>query len=156
VSSSAYRLLNGAILMALLSLSTSPAAAQGKSKSGGSAPSTVHIFSLPPSAVGAPATSVTPIAPLSAPLTTTTSVSGGTTGTTRTDVLAPPTSGSTSPSQNIPSVAGGGGRTLEDCVRFWDAATHMTKSEWRAACERSQHRLDGIDIGMSTSKRGLN
>jgi len=29
-------------------------------------------------------------------------------------------------------------------MEFWDSATHMTKAEWKAACERSVHRLDTI------------
>jgi hypothetical protein len=29
-------------------------------------------------------------------------------------------------------------------MRFWDRATHMSKSEWQAACERSLHRLDSV------------
>jgi len=28
---------------------------------------------------------------------------------------------------------------------FWEQATHMTKGEWRAACLRSQHRLEGVN-----------
>jgi hypothetical protein len=35
-------------------------------------------------------------------------------------------------------------------MKFWDRETHMTKSEWRAACERSQHRLDNLKIGNLT------
>jgi hypothetical protein len=54
---------------------------------------------------------------------------------------------STSPSESAQSTAGGGGRTLEDCIKFWDRGTHMTKSEWRTACARSQHRLDNLKIG---------
>ncbi len=27
--------------------------------------------------------------------------------------------------------------TLADCLAFWDAGTHMTKSEWRETCERT-------------------
>jgi hypothetical protein len=57
---------------------------------------------------------------------------------------------SDSPSQAAPSTAGGGGRTLQDCLNFWDRQTHMTRSEWRAACERSLRRLDNLDIGRLT------
>jgi hypothetical protein len=31
---------------------------------------------------------------------------------------------------------------------FWEPATHMTKGEWRAACLRSQHRLEGVNAQM--------
>ena len=27
--------------------------------------------------------------------------------------------------------------TLDNCMAFWDAGTHMTKAEWRAACQRT-------------------
>jgi hypothetical protein len=33
--------------------------------------------------------------------------------------------------------AHGGGATLQDCMGLWDAATHMSKQEWKAACMRS-------------------
>src|SRR5258708_35694423 len=33
--------------------------------------------------------------------------------------------------------AHGGGTTLQECMTLWDAATHMTKQEWKAACKRS-------------------
>ena len=29
---------------------------------------------------------------------------------------------------------------------YWDRGTHMTKSEWRGACERSARRLDNLKI----------
>jgi hypothetical protein len=33
--------------------------------------------------------------------------------------------------------AHGGGATLQDCMALWDAATHMSKQEWKAACKRT-------------------
>jgi hypothetical protein len=39
---------------------------------------------------------------------------------------------------------GGGRDTLEACIDFWDAATHMTKTEWKAACQRSIAHRDEI------------
>jgi hypothetical protein len=29
--------------------------------------------------------------------------------------------------------------TLADCMSFWDAGTHMSKSEWRLTCQRTQN-----------------
>jgi len=29
-----------------------------------------------------------------------------------------------------------GGESVADCMKRWDAGTHMTKSQWRATCER--------------------
>jgi hypothetical protein len=95
----------------------------------------------PSSAIGTPMTPLSPIAPLS-PQITTTPLTGGSI-TTRVPSSSP---SSTSPSEAAPSAPGGGGRTLEDCVKFWDRESHMTKSEWRAACQRSQRRLDNLKI----------
>jgi hypothetical protein len=33
--------------------------------------------------------------------------------------------------------AHGGGTSLQDCMTLWDAATHMRKLEWKAACKRT-------------------
>ena len=57
-----------------------------------------------------------------------------------------------------PSTAGGGGKSLQDCMAYWDRDTHMTKSEWRTACQRSQQRLDNLkieslNIGLDKNKR---
>jgi hypothetical protein len=57
--------------------------------------------------------------------------------------LSPATSAS-SPSETAPSTPGGGGKSLQDCMGFWDAATHMTKPEWRAACKRSMAEFPDI------------
>jgi hypothetical protein len=32
--------------------------------------------------------------------------------------------------------------TLDDCMSFWDPGTHMSKSEWRQACQRTQNGRD--------------
>jgi hypothetical protein len=59
----------------------------------------------------------TPVGPLPpVPTTVTTATSGGSSG--------------------IP-LQGGGRDTLEGCIGFWDRATHMTKAEWKVACQRS-------------------
>jgi len=34
--------------------------------------------------------------------------------------------------------------TMDDCMGYWDAATHMSKNEWREACTRT---LSGTDLG---------
>jgi hypothetical protein len=60
--------------------------------------------------------------------------------------MASPSGSSTSPTEAAPSLAGGGGKTLQDCIGFWDRATHMTKTEWRSACVRSQQRLESITL----------
>jgi len=37
-----------------------------------------------------------------------------------------------------PDGGGAAGATLADCMKIWEPATHMTTSEWRAACIRTQ------------------
>ena len=106
------------------------------------APPQTTTATPPASVIGTPMTSPSPIAPLS-PQITTTPLTGG---TVRADKLPSASALSASPSESAQSTAGGGGRTLEDCIKFWDRGSHMTKSEWRAACARSQHRLDNLKI----------
>ena len=132
----------------ILSLSVHPAAGQSsKSAPKLTAPIAPPVTAAPPpsSAIGTPMTARPAIQPLSpqaaAPL-------GG--GSVRTDKMPAPSASSTSPSESAQSTAGGGGRTLEDCIKFWDRGTHMTKSEWRTACARSQRRLDTLKIDDST------
>ena len=35
---------------------------------------------------------------------------------------------------------------IAECMRLWDAQTHMTKQEWSATCKRVQSRLDNLKI----------
>jgi hypothetical protein len=86
--------------------------------------------------IGAPAPQAPAIAPLSPQLPTQFST-GGSTGSSNLALSPGTSSGSGSPSQQAPSAPGGGGKTLADCMGFWEAATHMTKAEWRAACKRT-------------------
>jgi hypothetical protein len=55
-----------------------------------------------------------------------------------------PGSSSASPSESAPSAPGGGGKTLADCMGFWDRETHMTKAEWRAACLRTMQEYPSV------------
>jgi hypothetical protein len=126
----------------------SPAALSAISTAAAPTPAPTTPPPPPTSAIAAPADQVPTIAPLSPAVTTTTLTAGG---TARTDSSSP---SSTSPTEAAPSIAGGGGKTLQDCMGFWDQATHMTKAEWKAACLRSQHRLDGVanEIGPGMGK----
>ena len=59
----------------------------------------------------------TPVGPLPpVPTTVTTATSGGSGGI---------------------QLQGGGRDSLEGCISFWDRETHMTKAEWKVACQRS-------------------
>jgi hypothetical protein len=46
-------------------------------------------------------------------------------------------SASITQSESASITAHGGGATLQDCMALWDAATHMSKQEWKAACKRT-------------------
>src|SRR5262245_23326998 len=84
----------------------------------------------PASRVAVPLTQLVPIAPLSSSTTSSTTV---------------PIAQATGGSSGVPlSTPGGGREGLAACLEFWDCATHMTKAEWKAACERSVHRLETI------------
>jgi hypothetical protein len=101
--------------------------------------------SPPTSAIGAPAAQLAPLAPLS-PQQPANILSGGGVPKQGTLALSPG-----SPSEQAPSAPGGGGKTLKDCMGFWDSATHMTKAEWRAACQRSLTRLDNLKLDELTT-----
>jgi hypothetical protein len=89
----------------------------------------------PASAIGTPAPQAPSIAPLSSQQSPSTPSSGG---LPRQSTLALSPG---SRSEAAPSAAGGGGRTLNDCMEFWEPTTHMTKQQWRAACKRTLGRI---------------
>src|SRR5262249_38081274 len=67
--------------------------------------------------------------------------------------------GSPSPSETAPSAPGGGGQGVQACMRFWDARTHMSKAEWRAACTRIETRLanlkeSNLSLGQGSGRAG--
>jgi hypothetical protein len=86
----------------------------------------------PPPEIAAPAPELAPIAPLSPQLDTQFSTGG---------VVQQPNM-ALSPGAS-PSMPGGGGDTLADCMAMWDAGTHMSTVEWREACART---LNGLDV----------
>src|SRR5262245_58913903 len=77
----------------------------------------------PAPAIGVPIPRIAPIATLS-PQTET----QFNTNASRASNLTLSSSAPTSPSQSAPSAPGGGGKTLQDCINFWEPATHMTKA----------------------------
>jgi hypothetical protein len=94
---------------------------------------------------------------MSEPLPSQFATSGGSSGTSSGSVgggasggsslaLSPGSSpaGSASPSESAQSKPGGGGKSLADCMGFWDAGTHMSKGEWRAACKRSMKEFPDV------------
>ena len=139
--------------IALLLLLPDAALAQARSSAGGSlarsprlsAPTTTLPTITPPVSPGPttqPGATVPPLSPMSPPLPSQFATGGGSSPNL---ALSPGTSsGSASPSKSAPSKMGGGGKTLADCMGFWDAATHMSKVEWRAACKRSMKEFPSV------------
>ena len=35
--------------------------------------------------------------------------------------------------------------SVADCMKLWDAKTHMTQGQWRAACARVQRRINNLE-----------
>ena len=89
---------------------------------------------MPPPEIAQPQPELAPLAPISPQLPTQFST-GGTLQPNM--ALSPDGSSSASPSGSAPSTPGGGGKSLADCMGFWDRATHMSKAEWKTACVRS-------------------
>jgi len=83
-------------------------------------------------------TQVPPIAPLSPQLPSQVATSSTTPSNA---------GGSASPSESAPSAPGGGAKGVMACMGFWDAQTHMSKTEWRQACTRIENRLSNLNIG---------
>jgi hypothetical protein len=52
----------------------------------------------------------------------------------------PPRSVAKPPAQSPPT------DNIAECMRLWDAATHMTKREWLRTCHRIQTRLDTLKL----------
>jgi len=106
-----------------------------------SAPSTSPT--APQSMVTSPAPSAPSVAPLSPSLPSQFST-GGTTQNGATGQRSLALSPGVSPSESAPSKPGGGGKSLQDCMGFWDRDTHMTKAEWRVACKRTMQEYPTV------------
>lgn len=140
-----------AVTCLALALFTDSAAAQSRASSGRSSPgqsgATLPLPSpapppaapapTPAPALGTPAPQVPSVAPLSPAVPPVISSSGGAPKQGSGSLALSPGS----PSESVPSAPGGGGKTLSDCMGFWEPATHMSKSEWKAACQRTLSRI---------------
>src|SRR5262245_51153250 len=147
------------VVVTALALVSSTIVAEAQSRGGGSTSTSIGGITAPRSStlpagalrsigvIAAPPSSATtaPSAvigtPLNSNLGNTRLDQGGATFLTTPVVPLPPvpttnttfTSGGSSGVQ----LQGGGLDTLEGCISFWDRATHMTKAEWKVACQRS-------------------
>jgi hypothetical protein len=91
----------------------------------------------PSSQIGQPAPQPSAVAPLSPQLSTQFATGG--TPTNSNLALSPGSS-----SESAPSTPGGGGKSLQACMNFWEPATHMSKPEWRDACERTMQEYPSV------------
>jgi hypothetical protein len=86
----------------------------------------------PAAAIGAPAPPAAAVAPLSAAIPSSTALAtGGSSGV---------------------SLPGGGHEGLQACLEFWDRETHMTKAEWKVACQDSIRRRASISLDETMPK----
>lgn len=86
----------------------------------------------PAAAIGVPTPRPAAVAPLSAALPSSTALAtGGSTGV---------------------SLPGGGHEGLQACLEFWDRETHMTRAEWKVACQDSIKRRAGISLNATMPK----
>jgi hypothetical protein len=46
----------------------------------------------------------------------------------------------------VKSVKARAKENIAECVKMWDAGTHMTKQQWARTCERIQSRLESLTI----------
>lgn len=89
-----------------------------------------------------PAPEAPAVAPLPQQLPT--AISGGGEPPANSMALSPGGTLTSSPTEAEPSRPGGGGKSLADCMRFWEPATHMTKVQWRAACLRTMQEYPSV------------
>ena len=135
---------------------TSPGSpALGSTPSGPVTPNRSNSEIFPPSRL-APRPGGTIPDPGASTSTTTPSNQSGTTqngsGTNGSNAQDPATAGS----GRVPSPATGGAGgltktgknpaldTVADCMKIWDAGTHMSKADWARTCRRVQGRLDDL------------
>ena len=50
------------------------------------------------------------------------------------------------PGDDTPAAKARAKENIAECMRMWDAATHMTKQQWAQTCERIQIRLENLRI----------
>lgn len=67
---------------------------------------------------------------------------------------AAPAPGVAAPAKSGPDAPGKAPRSSKavvdenkaECMRLWDAGTHMSKREWSSTCDRIQTRLDNLKV----------
>jgi hypothetical protein len=122
----------------------------------GSAPAPTAPAPGSQSAPGTPGPQAPSVAPLSPPPTKDLPGGGGGTAPGGQKSSTPPDSSQASPgidgsASQRPTKPGGGGDSVEACMGFWDAGTHMSKQEWRTACRRVQNRLQDLSKSSQSS-----
>jgi hypothetical protein len=167
------------LVVATLALVSSTMVAEAQSRGGGSTSASIGAITAPRSSTTLPPGSLRTIGVIAAPASspssaTTTSTSqvigrplnqlnlgntpldqGATFLATPVGPLPPvPTTNTTFTSGGSSGISlqGGGLDTLEGCISFWDRGTHMTKTEWKVACQRSIAHRDEIQKSYQKSR----
>jgi hypothetical protein len=150
------------LVVVALVLGSSTIVADAQSRGGGSASTGIGAIAAPPSSttLARPAISLRSVGVITAPPSATTTSPAPVIGRPLNQLNlgnAPLNQGATflaTPVGPLPPVPttettlttggssgvllqGGGLDTLEACIGFWDRLTHMTKAEWKVACQRS-------------------
>jgi len=126
---------------------------QSPSPATNSTPSQTNVDLFPPSRLttpgapaGAPSSNQSPSQPLPLP---------GQLGQNPQNASRPQPGGANSSAPAANPSKTGNDYNLTECVKLWDAGTHMSKGEWRAACKRVQDRLNNLEvIAVETNQKG--
>lgn len=122
---------------------------------GTTSPSVILPDNLPTPSMSSPGAPGSPTGSIGSTTSPTAPIPGATgTGSLATPNSAAPTTASpiTPTNPNVGTSAGGpartgsmggGGKTIEDCMAFWDEKTHMTRQQWRRTCQRT---LNGAEL----------
>ena len=58
----------------------------------------------------------------------------------------PPTTGAITKEDRKAAAAKKAAEGVAECMKLWDAKTHMTKREWARTCQRIQTRLENLKV----------
>jgi hypothetical protein len=61
----------------------------------------------------------------------------------------PPTTGAIGKEDAKAAAAKKTADSIAECMKLWDAKTHMSKGEWARTCQRIQTRLESLKIDSS-------
>ena len=71
------------------------------------------------------------------------------TGAALSQSAPPPTTGAIAKEDPKAAAAKKTADGIAECMRMWDAKTHMTKGEWARTCKRVQMRIENLKVDSS-------